>query len=216
MANSKKLRVIVVLALVLGVTVSGFSFDIKSFPDPIQKGSILISGGFGIGTFYPALLFADNSALLGGSIVVEYALPINFALTVGGEIGFSGSKLKAIFGGDPKISLGEIPIIARVAWHPNWEVKNLDTYVLVKFGYGIGFWTGDVLDGFKNPHGVIFGTNIGVRYFFTPALGAFAEVGYEHHLLRFKYDYDVFGVTYTDTYGAYGNKFLTLGVTFKL
>ncbi|MFP3090475.1 hypothetical protein LQZ21_09135 [Treponema sp. TIM-1] len=211
MANSRKARAILVLALVLGVTALGFSFDIKSFPSPIQKGSILISGGFGLGLFYPAIAGAENSALVGGSVAVDYALPINFALTVGGEIGYSGSKLKS-WGNNSDASLGEIPIIARVAWHPNWEVNNLDTYVLVKFGYGIGFWGGDDLDGLSNPHGVIFGTNLGFRYFFLPAFGAFLETGYEYHFLRFKTDFG----GWTTTWSAFGAKFLTLGVTLRL
>ncbi|MDR2629332.1 MAG: hypothetical protein LBC60_00255 [Spirochaetaceae bacterium] len=208
MANSKKMRVILTLALVLGVTVSAVSFDIKSFPDPIKQGDILLSGGFGLGVFYPERIDLTSSLLLGGSFAVEYALPINFALTVGGEVGFSGSKLKGLFDSDPETSLLEIPIIARVAWHPNWEVKNLDTYILAKFGYGIGIWAGDQADYLKNPRGIIFGTNIGVRYFFIPALGAFAEGGYEYHFLNYENSYA--------TFSAFAFKFLTLGVTFKL
>lgn len=213
MAGSKKFKGILVLVLVFGVTAFGFSFDVKSFPSPIQKGDILISGGFGLGLFFPIVSGLDTSALIGGTVAVDYALPINFALTVGGEIGYSGTRLKAVIGDDPDVSLGEIPIIVRVAWHPNWELKNLDTYILAKVGYGIGFWTGDDADDSKPPYGVIFGSDIGVRYFFTPAIGAFAEVGYEYHLLRFKDESDQW-ITYT--YAAYGMKFLTLGVTFKL
>jgi hypothetical protein len=195
------MRVILALALVLGVTVGGFSFDVHSFPDPIGKGDFLISGGFGLGKLYPN--YWHSSALLGGSLAVEYALPINFALTVGGELGFSGSNLKGYSGYDSDISLLEIPVIARVAWHPNWEVKNLDTYVLAKIGYGFGVWAGD--DNWDNPNGFIFGTNIGVRYFFTQALGVFAEGGYEYHHL----DSDGFAPS------AFGVKFITLGLTLK-
>jgi hypothetical protein len=214
MTNSKRLRGILVLALVLGIAAAGYSFDAKTFPDPIQKGSILISPGFGLGTFFPGITGSSSSTLVGGSVAVDYALPINFALTVGGEIGFSGSKLESWAGHDPDSSFFGIPLIARVAWHPNWEVRNLDTYILAKLGYDIGFWGGDMGDAdVKNPHGVVFGTNIGICYFFTPSIGAFFEGGYEYHFLRYKYNR---GYGTSGTWPAFGAKFITLGATFKV
>jgi hypothetical protein len=212
MAGNRKARGILALALIVGVTAWGFSFDVKSFPSPIQKNSVLISGGLAIGVFAPPDEY-KYSALFGGSVAVDYALPINFALTVGGEVGYSGGRLKADdddFGGD--ISLGEIPIAIRVAWHPNWEVSNLDTYALVKVGYGIGFWLGDDVEGVKNPRGLIIGSNVGVRYFFIPALGVFLEGGYEFHFLRIETETPMGVITST----SYGLKFITLGVTWRL
>jgi hypothetical protein len=220
MANNKKVRGILVLALVLGTAVAGYSFDVRSFPDPIQKGSLLISPGFGIGTFFPGAgsgysAFLSNSGLLSGSVAVDYALPINFGLTLGGEIGFSGSKLKELTGGtDPDSSFLSIPLIARIAWHPNWEIRNLDTYILAKLGYDIGFWGGKYgdNDNIKNPHGLIYGFNVGLRYFFTPAIGAFVEGGYEYHFLRYKVDFGGVEIKWP----AFGAKFVTLGATFKV
>lgn len=213
MVNGKRVRGILVLALVFGAAAFGFSFDVRSFPSPIRKGSVLISGGFGIGAFTSGISYTDYSALMGGTVAVDYALPINFALTVGGETGYYGSRLKTVTDYDPDVSVGEIPIIARVAWHPNWEVRNLDTYVLLKIGYGIGFWFGDdVGDAIKNFHGLIFGSNIGVRYFFTPIIGVFAEGGYEFQYLTYKVEAGGF----SEKWRAAGVKFLTLGVSFKL
>jgi hypothetical protein len=209
MVKSKKMWGMIV-ALVFGVAVAGFSFDVKTFPDPIQKGSFLISGGLGIGAFHPSFGFfdggIDSAAFFGASIIVDYALPINFALTVGGESGFYGAKINIPF--DDSSALLEIPIIARVAWHPNWEVKNLDTYVLVKLGFGLGIITGDAGDHLNNPVGFIYGTNLGVRYFFTPKIGAFGELGYEGNYLKTRDS--------GWTYYFYATKFLTLGVTFKI
>jgi hypothetical protein len=214
MANNKKVRGILVLALVLGTVTVGYSFDIKSFPDPIQKGSLLISPGFGIGTFFPGITGASSSALLSGLVAVDYALPINFALTLGGEIGFSGSKLKGWGTTNSNSSFLGIPILARIAWHPNWEVSNLDTYLLMKMGFDIGFWSGDMKDSnVKNPHGFVYGFNVGLRYFFTPTIGAYVEGGYEYHFLKYKYDW---GYGISGTWPAFGNRFVTLGATFKL
>jgi hypothetical protein len=215
MAKSKVLRGILASALVFGTAVAGFSFDGRTFPDPIQKGSILISPGFGLGTFWPGIAGSSSSTLVSGTVAVDYALPINFPLTVGGEIGFSGSRLKSWGAHDPDSSFLGIPLIARVAWHPNWEVQNLDTYILAKLGYDIGFWGGDYgdNDNLKNPHGFIYGFNVGVRYFFTPAIGAFVEGGYEYHFLRWEYEnQSLWG---RGIWPAFGAKFLTLGVTFK-
>ncbi|MDR0589431.1 MAG: hypothetical protein LBG25_02680 [Spirochaetaceae bacterium] len=214
MTNNKKARGILVLALVFGVTAFGFSFDIKSFPSPIQKGSILISGGFGLGILQPE--YFNSSILLGGTVAVDYALPINFALTVGGEAGFYVAKLESTADSPVDVSLAEIPIALRVAWHPNWEIRNLDTYIVVKAGYGIGFWLGDTItEGIKKPHGIIVGSSVGVRYFFTPGFGAFLEGGFEGHYLKFKDEYEWGGTLFSTTHTAYATKFLTLGVTLK-
>jgi hypothetical protein len=217
MVKSKKFRGILVLALFLGIAAAGYSFDSKSFPDPIQKGSLLISPGFGIGTFFPGITASSSSALVEGLVAVDYALPIDFPLTLGGEIGFSGSKLKSWGGEDFNSSFLGIPILARVAWHPNWEIKNLDTYLLAKLGFDIGFWTGDMEKNgsIKNPHGFVYGFNVGLRYFFTPAIGAYVEGGYEYHFLRYKDD-DWGGIGLSGTWPAFGAKFITLGATFKV
>jgi hypothetical protein len=79
MATMKKTVSMLLFLMVLAV--SAFSLDFKSFPSPIQKGSLLISGGFGLGSLYPAIPFVDRSVLLGGAVSLDYALPINFALT---------------------------------------------------------------------------------------------------------------------------------------
>jgi hypothetical protein len=215
MANKKTVRGILVMALVLGIAAAGYSFDLSSFPDPIEKGSLLVSPGFGFGTFYPGVASGTsawlvNSTLLSGTVAVDYALPINFGLTVGGEIGLSGSKLKGAWV-DPNMSFLGIPLIARIAWHPNFEIRNLDLYLLMKLGWDIGFWAGDNTPP-NNPNGFIYGFNVGGRYFFTPSIGAFLEGGYEYHFLRYK---QTIG-SWTYTYPSFGAKFITFGATFKV
>jgi hypothetical protein len=205
----KKLLGIVLFSAVL--TVSTFAVDLRSFPSPIEKGSILINGGFGIGRMYSGY----GNAFLGGYAALDYALPLNFALTVGGEIGIAGAPVKDLFGNKLNYSIGVIPILARVAWHPNFEVPNLDTYVLAKLGFGIGFWGGKNASIQKaylsGPGGFVYGFDVGARYFFTESLGAFAEAGYEYYWLspRAKSGY-----TWTNSYFA--NRFITLGITFKI
>ena len=65
------------------------------------------------------------------------------------------------------------PIAARIAYHPNFNVPRLDTYVVLTFGAIISpnnakqkayFWPG---------------ISIGARYFFLPELGAYIELGFD-------------------------------------
>jgi hypothetical protein len=206
----KNSRLTLVLFLMLSSVLTGYALDFTIFPTPIQKGSTMVSVGGGAGWFAPGLIVArhsthaaTSSTWLEGTVAFDYALPFNFALTIGGEIGLSGAAIKAGRWeemSDIKLSLLEIPIIARIAWHPNWGVKNLDTYVLLKFGYGIGFWSGADAGEMNNPHGIIYGSNIGCRYFIRQSLGVFIEVGSEIHLLE----------------DSFAFKFVTAGVSFLL
>jgi hypothetical protein len=207
----KKLLGIVLFSAVL--TVSTFAFDLSSFPSPIQKNSVLLNGGLGIGSLYGGW---TSSGFLGGYVAVDYALPINFGLTVGAEVGFAGGAVKNIFGEKVGYSIAVIPILARIAWHPNFEIRNLDTYLLAKFGYGIGFWGGKDAKLQKalltNPGGLVYGFNVGARYFFTDSLGAFVEGGYEYYILTS--EGKVTGYSWGDL--NFANRFVTLGITFKL
>ncbi|GHV82796.1 hypothetical protein AGMMS50212_01360 [Spirochaetia bacterium] len=189
--------------------------DFGTFNNIISPGNILISGSFGLGAFYPVMLSTKDSTLLGGALAVDYALPFA-ALTVGGEIGFSNAPLKSSAGSDPKLSVGLIPILLRVGYHPNLDVRNLDVYILGKVGYGFGFWSGDDYekDEATHPHGFVYGVDIGARYFFGQRFGVFAEVGYEHYYLD--YEYNLGAELGKLKWSAYANKFLTLGITIKL
>jgi len=218
MTKKNLLCVLSACALTFGTAVSAFAKpDFKSFPAPIGKNSFMLNAGFDLGEFYPVMIGASDSTLLGGTVSGDYALPINFALTLGLESGFLNAPVKAVIGDDPKLSTGVIPIFARVGWHPDWGVKNLDTYLLAKFGYGVGFWMGDDKnDNWTNPAGIAYGFNVGLRYFFTNSFGAFIEGGYEYYFLDYEYEDELWGVPYTVKTAAYANKFLTIGVTFKL
>lgn len=198
------------LAVITIGSVSALDFG-KS--DAVPPGSLLISGSFELGTFYPVIVGTTDSTLLGGDIAVDYALPFA-ALTVGASVGFSGAPVKVVLGDDPKLSLGEIPIIVRIGYHPDFGIKNLDIYALGKIGFGIGFWSGDDKDDdTTNPMGLIYGFDLGVRYFFTPSIGVFAEGGYEYAFLDYEYKSDWLGTVKT---AAYHNRFVSVGVTFKL
>jgi hypothetical protein len=221
-----------VVVLTFGTAASAFS---AGFPSPIESGDILINGGFGIGmygfTFKVDVLgqsvVYENPLLLGGYVSVDYALPINFPLTVGLEIGFSGASIEGVphpYIDAPGGGLGFIPILARAAWHPDFGVENLDPFFMFKMGYGFGWLSGDFADRVKpeGPSGFGIGIMIGARYFFTSNIGAFVEAGYERFFASFDYDtgtIPVGGSTTTHLFGSWDSpvqRFVTLGITYKL
>jgi hypothetical protein len=220
-----------VVVLTFGTTVSAFSAD---FPSPIEKGDILINGGFGIGMYGftfkveglgQSVVYA-NPVLLGGYVSVDYALPLNFPLTIGLEVGFSGASIKSVshrYLSAPGGGLGFIPILVRAAWHPDFGVENLDPFLMFKMGYGFGWLNGDFADmlNTEGPSGFGIGIMVGARYFFTGNIGAFVEAGYERFFASFDYD------SGTLTWGSANwvlsgewdspvQRFVTFGITYKL
>ena len=200
-------KFVLVLLILAVVGSSAFAFNIKTFPSPIEKRSLLISPGVAIGINVNS--WDLTGFQLGIPVSIEYALPINFALTVGGQtgvgLGFTSS------GGGTMLS---IPIMAKVAWHPNFEVKNLDLYYAIKMGLAIGIWAG-APDGWKKAGaGFAFGTDIGIRYFFTPKFGINGEVGWDGAWIKFKPKNG--GGWWWSHVRHSPNTFLTVGVTFLI
>jgi opacity protein-like surface antigen len=198
------------LAVVLIGSVT--AVDWTSFGGDIRSGDILVNGGFTLGSFYPDMPLSDISILGGGSGAVDFALPVA-ALTMGGELGFLGSTVKFSNGPALNISLGVIPIMARIGYHPDlFGIDRLDTYVLAKVGLGIGFWTGgNVPNIITNPIGAAFGLNTGAHYFLTDIFGVFLEGSYEYYFLSYAVDYSLG----KNDMAAYANKFLNMGISFK-
>jgi hypothetical protein len=207
---------IAVALLVLAVTAGAASaqVDMSRFPSPIEPGNILLSPGFSIipgsltlgGSGYSMSI---NTFGIGGALAVDYALPI--PLTVGAEVGFENYHFSD-FGGD--FELGTIPIMFRIAWHPNFGVQGLDPYILGKGGIGIPMQakvssggvsvSTDLLDlGFG------FGVDAGVRYFFTDMIGAFGELGYQTII------YTISGIGGGSETASLGGFAIRLGVTIK-
>ena len=198
------MKKIVLVLLILAVAGgSAFAFDINSFPDPIEEGQFLISPTFHLGSFF------GYGVTLGITGAVDYALPIPVALMVGGEVGvaFIAASYTPIL----------IPILARVSWHPNFEVDNLDVYVRTKLGYAIGFGSSGYGSDSNWGGGFSWGVSSGVRYFFTEMMGVFGELGWDGYGVSYGYDYGGY-------YGSYGRyrynswiwTYFHTGVTFKV
>jgi hypothetical protein len=173
----------------IGVVLTGacFALDFTHGPDALQPKDILINGAFDVGN---ASIASSSGILFGFTGGVDYVLP-KFGLTIGGETGYSGSSVD----GD---RFGVIPIMARLGYHPDFGVNNLDVYAMLKLGMGIGFALNNNRVGFG------IGFNLGTRYFFTPHIGVFGELGYNGHHFRMKGS------------SVRGSEFFTVGVTYKL
>ena len=204
----KKILFVVLILVVLGT--SAFAFDIKSFPSPIQKKDLLISPTFNLGRYY------WRGATIGATIGIDYALPINFALTVGGEAGFAfptSTYYNSGYGSRDTMRQIAIPIMVRAAWHPNFEVPNLDVYAIIKLGMAIGLLTNKP-EYYKGRSGFAGGGNVGVRYFFGPKFGLFGELGWDSYNVGIKYTGPYSGYWYSPT--LWMGTFFHLGITFKV
>jgi hypothetical protein len=186
----KKLFVLFVMTVVL--TVSIFSVDFTHGPDSIKPGTILLSGGFGLGNVE---VWIVDETMFGLSVIGDYALPW-FGLTAGVETGY----LRASYAGGGAAT--QIPIISRVGYHPDWGVNNLDVYALFKLGFAFGFSGDD--DDSDSKLGFGFGFDIGGRYFFINNFGVFTEIGID----SYSFSYSGFKIT--------ANKYWTIGVTYKI
>jgi hypothetical protein len=193
----KKTACVLVCGLLL--TVSAFSDDLK--------GSFILDAGFTLGRLKPNMPGIDNTLLMGGRLHADYF--VLKGLSIGIESGFSNAAI-----GNTDFSVGVVPIMARIAWHP-FSLRNLDPYIVGKAGYGVGFWTekGDDYDWTDLYGAFVWGIDIGLRYFFTQVIGVFIEAGYECQ----HFDWEHPGMEVPKWEGAAnGRSYVTLGLTIKL
>jgi hypothetical protein len=146
---------------------------------------------------------------LGRNLYVDYLLPINIPLSLGGEIGVDTSTFGT---GTDENSVLAVPILLRAAYHFDLFPK-LDLYVVGKLGYAIGKITsGSVKDEVDSAGGFAFGIDVGVAYYFSSSFGVFAEAGLDDYMIETKIKDFGFGSFSIDT-PFY--RFATFGISFK-
>lgn len=196
------------------------SLDWTSFPDPIQKGSFMISPSFSPGSCLTGgSIVTDLRFLsLNGNVSVDYALPIGLPLIIGFETGYlwSNTTIKHSYDEYDGVYLSYVPFVLHLAWHPNLQVKGIDAYIVGKAGFGLAFWSGNNtissngLFEMKNGYGHILGIDIGCRYFFNERIGLYLEAGYDRYYFFYEKSYSS-GVK--DDRIGYFDKFGTVGFT---
>ena len=150
--------------------------------DVFRKGDLVFNAGIGL-----------NSSLYSGSgykttlpplsVSGEYGITENMiggnngSIGVGGYLGFTGSRYEPVAGYGAKYT--SFILGARGAFHYQL-VSNLDTYAGAMLGYNVVsskvFGTGPAFSA--SASGFTFSLFLGARYWFTPNVGAFAELGY--------------------------------------
>jgi hypothetical protein len=151
----KKSILVLVLAGVLAG--GGWALDFTKLPDNLAKGNMLGSFGLGFGSG------PSNNAAHLGEIGLLLPAVIETDRFIGGPFSL-GAEVGMIF------SNYTFPILARFGYHPNLGVENLNIYLLAKAGYNLSLvrWSS-----------FGFGFDLGVRYFFAPSTGIYAEFGYD-------------------------------------
>ena len=197
-------KIVLVLLILAVVGGAAYSFDLKTFPSPIEKGNFLISPAFNLGGWaYYGL--STGLVVLGPTVAVDYALPIPLM------VGLESGVIFITQAYTPTL----VPIFARVSWHPNFEVKNLDTYLRFKMGGNFAF--GDTFSsGGKWSGGFCVGVNVGARYFFTDSIGVFGELGYDGYAIRYKWEGSGLYRGSTSVGAGYAYTVFHTGVTFKV
>ncbi|MCL2802254.1 MAG: hypothetical protein FWD28_10905 [Treponema sp.] len=173
----KKKLVIVLVIFVMAIG-SASALDFMNAAEGVKDSGFLINVGVGFGTLSPYDMIVPPVG-----ISVEYMLPIDLPISVGGFFDFAmyGSGNKDTFAGYYQ----DMPMVfgLKGSWHVDFGVPNLDIYASVVLGYMI--WERSREYTFIGPQtqkfnmsAVYFGTHLGGRYFFTDNIGAYAELGY--------------------------------------
>ena len=155
-----------------------------------SKGDKFVGARIGLGSYGAGVGFGGGFEMVLQEDFLNLG-DIPGALGVGASFGYSTYK-SGYYGYNWKYT--NIIIMGDVFYHAD-VLKNekIDTYVKFSLGYNAGKVKYDGLDGvndYRSPTygGVVTGSAIGARYFFTPALAAVAELGYGFGILRLGLD----------------------------
>ncbi|HLT73991.1 MAG TPA: hypothetical protein VKZ68_02865 [Ohtaekwangia sp.] len=137
----------------------------------IDKGNVLLNGGFGFGYYYAG----------GVPILFSADFAINDAITIGPYLGFTSWR-RNYFG--YRWSYTFIDFGARGAYHFSKHIDNLtpklDLYGGVMLGYRVASYSYSGALDLDNdyPSAVTAGLFGGARYYFTDRFAAYGELGY--------------------------------------
>ncbi len=150
-----------------------------------QKGSVVLQPGIGYG------LIGTEGEVETPPVSLNLEVAGNSEWSVGGYVGYASSKETFISSSNtggwwtlPDYGFKATYFIfgGRLNYHMNPESEKVDTYAGVMLGYNavsVSEWGGNVgRPASLNFSGVLYGGQIGVRYYLTPALGVFTEAGY--------------------------------------
>ncbi len=169
------------LSLLLVITI--FSVSMAQAQTPFRKGDKVVNVGLGLGTYG----VSGKTTIPPMSVSFDYGVKNELfdkksSLSVGGYAGFYSSKSSFTNSllGEYGWKYTNILIGGRAAVHYDF-IKKLDTYGGLMLGYDIesvsaygntGSYSANSAGGF------IWSSFIGARYYFTPKIAGFLELGY--------------------------------------
>jgi len=158
--------------------------------EPFGVGSNALNLGIGLGSRY-----GYGSGLLGGSSSVSPAISLSYergfmplgpgVLGLGAFVGYQGAKYD--LGGGDKWKYTDLIVTLRGAFHYP-VTPQFDAYGGLALGVrraGVSFEGNSFAGiGSSSASELTTGLFVGGRYFFTPTIGAFAELGYDQSFLK--------------------------------
>ncbi|MBV5314253.1 MAG: hypothetical protein JZU47_13205 [Prolixibacteraceae bacterium] len=189
---------LILLLLIMNTTAQESASSIED-----KSESIIFNGSFGMGTF-AAGENLGGSAFVGGSLSADWKPNANAVFSYGLETGLLGGETQGstIYG---------IPAVFRLGWYPGFNKNDkIDYFVLLKTGWAFGIW-GSHLEKESNPNGIVGGLNFGGRYYLTPLLDVYAELGYNYYGLARSHNHP----EYPLGYGS-GKIYASVGLSLKL
>ncbi|MFZ4401388.1 MAG: hypothetical protein ACOYO1_15240 [Bacteroidales bacterium] len=198
MKTNNVLAILILILLTINTTAQ------KSAPATVYTSStVLLNCSFGMGSF-AAGENIGGSAFLGTLLSADWIPNGKSGLSYGLESGLLGGETQGsiIYG---------IPAIFRLGWHTGFaKNKNIDLYILLKTGWAFGIW-GSHLEKNSSPNGIVGGLLFGGRYYLTPLLNVYTELGYTYYgLARSSYHPE-----YPLGYGS-GKLYGSLGLSLKI
>ncbi len=173
----KKLSLLLVIAI--------FSVSMAQAQTPFRKGDKIVNVGLGLGT-YGVL---GNTSIPPVAVSFEYGYKNNLfneksSLSFGGYAGYYSSKLSHTSpAGEYGWKYTNILIGGRATVHYDFlENKKIDTYGGLMLGYNVASSSYYGIEGFEagksSYGGLIYSSFLGARYYFTPKIAGFLELGY--------------------------------------
>jgi hypothetical protein len=177
---------------------------------------VTISGGLALSGAEIDTTNYQGETGIGGNIYLDYLLPIGIPLSLGVEFGVDTSSFNDQGWSDTATA---IPLLLRAAYHFDLAAK-LDLYVVGKIGYVFGDVSGDTINDANQSGytvevdgGIGFGFDVGAAYYFTPLVGVFAELGFDHYSGKFVLKT---GNQVISSVDVTFNRFFTAGLSLKL
>lgn len=182
----KKLFVLVAVA---AMATSAFAFDFMKSSKAVKNGDILAHVGIG---YYPYVtLKSDDTYVIPPiSAAVDYMLPIELPISVGGLISYSGAGYSYSYTDSDgtmktETKISNLVVGVRANWHFDIGIDKIDAYsgILLgidKLGSTITYSPQEYsdLDEDYGTTGLAYGVQAGINYFINPKLAIFVEGGY--------------------------------------